>query len=98
MPLRDITHFGNGAAGKLNHRRDVLMTEGTTRLHLKHSGVGAAILCFMLLSMHNLSRAVFWGLLSLLGRTRARTRAWHFAKVVRDLPKAWPALTSGRAT
>ena len=27
-----------GAVGKLNHKRDVLMTEGTTRLHRKHGG------------------------------------------------------------
>ncbi|MEE4188788.1 MAG: glycosyltransferase family 2 protein, partial [Roseobacter sp.] len=35
-PIPEITHFGNGSARKLNHKRDVLMTEGTTRLHLKH--------------------------------------------------------------
>ena len=89
-PIPAITHFGNGSAHKLNHRRDVLMTKGTTRLHLKHGGVAAALACFVILSTHNASRAVLWAALSLTKRPGAKLRARHFAKVVRDLPKAWP--------
>ena len=37
-PIPEITHYGKGTASKLDHRRDVLMTEGTTRLHRKHGG------------------------------------------------------------
>ncbi len=89
-PIPAITHYGNGSVRQLNHRRDVLLTEGTTRLHLKHGGIIAAVLCFCMLTMHNLSRAVFWSLLCLLKRPEAGARARHFARVVVDLPKAWP--------
>ncbi|MFK7871005.1 MAG: glycosyltransferase family 2 protein [Roseobacter sp.] len=90
-PIPKITHFGNGSAHKLNHRRDVLMTEGTTRLHLKHGGALAGLACFVILAAHNVSRAVFWSCLSLFNGQRAKARARHFCKVVVDLPKAWPA-------
>lgn len=91
VPIPEITHFGGGAAGKLNHRRDVLLTEGTTRLHRKHGGLTAGIACFVLLAAHNVSRAVFWTALALMGDRDARARARHFRAVVADLPKAWPA-------
>ena len=90
VPIPEITHFGNGSVAKLNHRRDVLMTEGTTRLHLKHGGLAAGVICFILLAGHNASRAMFWAMLSLLRRPGADLRAMHFARVVADLPKAWP--------
>ena len=92
-PIPDITHFGNGSAAKLNHRRDVLMTEGTTRLHKKHGGFVAALACFLMLTAHNVSRAIFWSIASVTGGARARVRAGHFVRVVRDLPKAWPRET-----
>ncbi|MDG3042513.1 glycosyltransferase family 2 protein [Roseicyclus marinus] len=90
VPIPSITHFGGGAAGKLNHRRDVLMTEGTTRLHRKHGGLVAGLACFAMLSAHNASRAILWTGLALLGNRGARARARHFRAVVADLPKAWP--------
>ncbi|KPQ15424.1 MAG: family 2 glycosyltransferase [Rhodobacteraceae bacterium HLUCCO18] len=89
-PIPEITHYGKGTASKLDHRRDVLMTEGTTRLHRKHGGLAAAIACFTILAAHNASRAVLWSAVSLLGRPGARARARHFLAVVADLPKAWP--------
>ena len=91
VPIKEITHFGNGSAAKLNHRRDVMMTEATTRLHLKHGGLSAGIACFGILAAHNMSRALFWTLLQIVNRPGARIRAQHFAKVVADLPKAWPS-------
>lgn len=94
-PIPEIVHFGNGAAGKLNHRRDVLMTQGTTRLHRKHGGLLAGLVCFALLSAHNASRAVLWGVLSVLRRPGAAARARHFAAVVADLPQAWPRPSRG---
>ena len=92
-PIPDITHFGNGSAARLNHRRDVLMTEGTVRLHLKHGGVVAAPMCLLILCAHNLTRAIFWSVAGILCRPGARMRAIHFAKVVRDLPRAWPSVS-----
>mgnify|MGYP006950058844 CR=1 FL=1 len=85
-----MRHLETHAVAKLNHRRDVLMTEGTTRLHRKHGGRIAAMGCFAILAAHNLSRAVFWSGMSVLRKPGARARATHFAKVVRDLPRAWP--------
>jgi len=90
VPMPSITHFGGGAVGKLNHRRDVLMTEGTTRLHRKHGGLAAGITCFAILVAHNASRALLWTALALLGRRSARDRARHFRAVVADMPQAWP--------
>jgi GT2 family glycosyltransferase len=91
-PIPEITHFGGGTVRKLNHRRDVLMTQGTTRLHRKHGGLVAGLACFTILSAHNASRAVFWAALSLLRRPGASDRARHFARVTLDLPRAWPVL------
>jgi GT2 family glycosyltransferase len=96
-PIPAVTHFGGGSVRRLDHRRDVLLTEGTTRLHLKHGGRGAALACFALLAAHNLSRAAFWAVPALAGRPGARARAMHFARVVADLPRAWPAGPGGAA-
>jgi GT2 family glycosyltransferase len=90
VPLPAITHFGGGSVRKLSHRRDVLLTEATTRLHRKHGGRVAAMACFGLLSAHNLSRAAFWALPAATGRRGARERAAHFAQVSLELPRAWP--------
>lgn len=95
VPIPEVTHFGGGAVGQLNHKRDVMMTEGTTRLHRKHGGLTAGIACFAILSFHNVSRAMFWAILSLLSRKGARARARHFLAVAADLPKAWPVKTQG---
>lgn len=96
-PIPEITHFGNGSASKLNHKRDVLMTEGTTRLHLKHGGLHAGILCYALLTSHNISRAAFWSLFTLFKRPGAAARARHFGRVSANLHKAWPGGTSPKA-
>jgi GT2 family glycosyltransferase len=90
VPLASVTHFGGGSVGRLNHRRDVMLTEGTTRLHRKHGGLPAGLACFALLAAHNLSRALFWAIPAVFGRGGARTRATHFARVVANLPEAWP--------
>lgn len=91
VPIPSVTHFGGGSVACLNHRRDVLLTEGTTRLHRKHGGLIAGLACFAILAAHNASRAVLWTGLELLGRSGAKERARHFRAVVADLPKAWPA-------
>jgi GT2 family glycosyltransferase len=89
-PVGEITHFGGGSVRALNHRRDVLLTEGTVRLHRKHGGLGAGLACWSLLAGFNLSRALVWQALRLTRRPGASARAAHFARVVRDLPRAWP--------
>ncbi|WP_164659301.1 glycosyltransferase family 2 protein [Tropicibacter sp. Alg240-R139] len=89
-PLPEVTHFGGGAVARLNHRRDVMLTEGTTRLHRKHGGLLAGMACFAVLSFHNVTRAALWTVLSPLRRGAARARARHFRCVTADLYKAWP--------
>jgi GT2 family glycosyltransferase len=92
VPIPEITHFGGGSVRRLNHRRDVMLTEGTTRLQLKHSGHASAITCFIILALHNITRAAFWSAVSLTGRPGATARARHFIHVMAELPRAWPSM------
>jgi hypothetical protein len=89
-PLGEIVHFGGGAARRLDHQRDVLLTEGTVRLHRKHGGIAAGLACYALLWLFNASRAALWAALALARRPGARDRARHFARVVADYARAWP--------
>lgn len=89
-PVGEIVHFGGGSVRSLNHKRDVMLTEGTVRLHRKHGGLLAGLACYALLFGFNLSRAALWGLLSVKGGAAARERAKHFARVAADYAKAWP--------
>lgn len=89
-PVGEIVHFGGGAARRLDHRRDVLLTEGTVRLHRKHGGLAAGMACYGLLALFNASRAVLWAGLALTRSPGARARARHFGRVVADYPRAWP--------
>ena len=88
-PVGEITHFGGGSVRKLNHRRDVLLTEGTVRLHRKHGGRVGGAACWALLAAFNAVRAVVWTGLSVTGQPAARTRAAHFRAVTAALGDAW---------
>ena len=90
-PVGEITHHGSVSAKKLNHRRDVMLTEALVRLHRKHGGVAPAALAWAIGAGFNLSRAVFWCLRRALGDRRAEARARHFRSVVAHLRDAWPA-------
>ncbi|HSF65378.1 MAG TPA: glycosyltransferase family 2 protein [Paracoccaceae bacterium] len=89
-PVGDITHFGGGSVRHLNHRRDVMLTEGTVRLHRKHGGLAGGIACYALLAAFNASRALLWGAISLTRRPGSADRARHFARVCADFGRAWP--------
>ena len=91
VPIPAVTHFGGGSVRALSHRRDVLLTEGTTRLHRKHGGIAAGLACFAILAAHNLTRAAFWSIPAAFTRA-ARARAIHFVRVTADLPRAWPRI------
>lgn len=91
-PIPDITHFGGGSALRLEHTRDIMLTEAMTRLHHKHFGYLTAVLCFFILAVHNLSRAVLWSFLSIMRIHGATGRAAHFLKVSANLQRAWPAV------
>lgn len=89
-PVGEITHFGGGSVKSLNHMRDILLTQGTVRLHVKHGGLVAGVACYALLGLFNLSRAILWSALALI-RPGARDRARHFRRVVAAFGKAWPS-------
>ena len=92
-PVGTITHFGSGSTNKLNHKRDLMLSEGTVRLHLKHHGPFAARAVWLLLLVFNTSRSVFWTLRSWVGSSKAaHMRARHFRHVTRDFNCTWPQL------
>jgi GT2 family glycosyltransferase len=91
-PVGEIIHFGGGSVKSLNHMRDVMLTEGTVRLHRKHFGVLGGLACWLLLAGFNLSRALAWTVLGLTGQEKPRARGRHFRRVVANMGKAWPPL------
>ncbi|MBC7740477.1 MAG: glycosyltransferase family 2 protein [Candidatus Saccharibacteria bacterium] len=96
-PVGEITHFGGGSVKSLNHKRDIMLTEGTVRLHKKHGGMVAGLACYALLATFNVSRSVAWSILALGGKTAAQDRARHFRNVVSGFGKAWPKPKAVRA-
>jgi len=90
-PVGCITHLGSGSSRKLSYRRDLLLSEGTVRLHGKHGGLPAAVAMWLLLFIFNCSRSLYWSLRSLVDRRLEGTeRAHHFRQVVRHFARAWP--------
>jgi GT2 family glycosyltransferase len=90
-PVGCITHFGSGSSRRLNHRRDLLLSQGTVRLHHKHGGHLPALAVWLLLLGFNASRFVYWRLRALWRDAgTAHERARHFGLVVRHFTRAWP--------
>jgi GT2 family glycosyltransferase len=90
-PVGCITHFGSGSSCQLNYRRDLMLSEGTVRLHRKHGGQAKAIGVWLLLLVFNISRSIYWSLRTLPDPDRgAAVRARHFRHVVRHFSQAWP--------
>jgi len=90
-PVGEITHFGGGSSGTLNHKRDLMLTEATVRLHQKNSGFIAASLVFILLTGFNASRLVFWWLGAKVTHNKQHSdRMKHFLSVTREIAHAWP--------
>lgn len=94
VPLGEITHHGGGSVKVLSHRRDVLLSEATIRLHRKHAGVFGGAIAFGLIVSFNASRALYWSLAALLTRSdRARARGQHFRAVLAASRHIWPGTT-----
>lgn len=87
-PVGEITHHGGGSVRKLNHKRDVMLTEATVRLHRKHNGWPGAAAAWTILAGFNFSRAVYWSARSLISPA-ARERARHFRRIVTASPTTW---------
>ena len=92
-PVGTITHFGSGSTRKLNHERDLMLSEGTIRLHRKHNGPLSAAMVWILLLIFNGSRSIFWTFRTLLDSADdTSSRARHFRSVVRHFNRTWPQL------
>ena len=90
-PVGCITHLGSGSSRQLNYRRDLMLSEGTVRLHRKHDGPAAASGVWLLLLLFNVSRSAYWSLRSVVDRSVGTSaRADHFRRVVRHFSRAWP--------
>lgn len=89
-PVGEITHFGGGSVKRLNYKRNIMLSEGTVRLHRKHRGLLGGLACWLLLFGFNLSRAVIWSVLSLVQPQKRTETAKNFWLVVRHFGQAWP--------
>lgn len=97
-PVGEITHHGGGSVKALDHRRDVLLSEATIRLHRKHGGLAGGLAAFGLILAFNASRALYWSLAELLARSgRARERGRHFRAVLAASGRTWPGAAGGAA-
>jgi GT2 family glycosyltransferase len=91
-PVGKIVHFGSGSSRQLNFKRDLMLSEGTVRLHRKHGGRPAALSVWLLLLLFNTSRSAYWSLRAIAQPgSSAPSRAGHFRQVVRHFGRAWPA-------
>lgn len=88
-PVGEIIHHGGGSVKKLNHKRDVMLTAATVRLHRKNGGRVSAGGAFLVLFAFNLSRALYWSLRGAFENS-ARDRARHFRRVVAQTHLTWP--------
>jgi len=91
-PVGCITHFGSGSSRQLNYRRDLMLSEGTVRLHRKHGGLLAGFVIWALLLSFNLSRSVYWTIKAALDAKKfSIDRASHFRQITRKFNTAWPS-------
>ena len=82
-PVGEIVHYGSASAKKLNHKRDLLLTDALVRLHRKHNGRLAAAAAWSILLGFNMSRALFWtARAAVQRRAQNAQRAEHFRQVV----------------
>ncbi len=89
-PVGEITHHGGGSVKKLNHKRDLLLTNSKVKLHRKHGGLVAASVCWLILAFFNATRAVFWTLRNMVSSSPVtKERALHFRRVFLALGNAW---------
>lgn len=95
-PVGAITHLGGGSSGSLNHKRDLMLSEATVRLHRKHIGWFAAFSVYLLLLAFNGSRFLYWSSIGIFKKAdSAKDRGRHFKGVSLNFWRAWPKL--GRA-
>lgn len=85
-PVGEIVHYGSASARKLNHARDLMLTDAMVRLQRKHGGRAAGAVAWVILFAFNVSRALFWSGRAIVQPSDAtRARARHFRAVVSGL-------------
>jgi hypothetical protein len=85
-PVGEIVHHGGGSVRKLNHKRDVMLTEALVRLHRKHGGAIGGWAAWVLLFGFNSSRWLGYRAANLARPgVRAASRGVHFARVTRRM-------------
>lgn len=89
-PIGEIIHYGGGSAKKLNHRRDLMLTEALVRYHRKHSGLFGAAAVWGQLALFNLSRWAYWTVRAWVD-SRACERRDHFRGVMHGFRRVWSA-------
>ncbi|MEH6475007.1 MAG: glycosyltransferase family 2 protein [Sneathiella sp.] len=89
-PVGEIIHHGSVSAKKLKYKRDIMLTNGIVRLHLKHNGMLNALATWIILFAFNASRALIWSFLSIFSK-RGRERAVHFSNVILHFRETWPS-------
>ena len=90
-PVGEITHHGSISARKLNHLRDVMLSEAIVRLHWKHSGLIGGFLAFVMIIMFNATRALYWSLAAIFaGSEHTREKGRHFRAVLASSNRIWP--------
>ena len=89
-PVGEITHFGGGSVRTLNHKRNIMLSEGTVRLHRKYFGWLGGAACWSLLWLFNASRAVGYSALGLFGSERMSDSGRAFRRVTAEFAEAWP--------
>ncbi|GHF25405.1 hypothetical protein GCM10017044_20250 [Kordiimonas sediminis] len=90
-PVGTITHYGGGSSKPLNFKRDLLLSEATVRLNIKHKSLVTGYVAYALLFLFNVSRLLLWKILALLTRkAKSRDRAKYFEGIVFNFKDAWP--------
>lgn len=88
-PVGEIIHHGSVSAKKLQYKRDMLLTNGLIRFHVKNYGNFSAGITWLILFVFNLTRAVLWSCLGVV-KKGYRERAKHFLQIVGHFGQAWP--------
>ncbi|MBS0262847.1 MAG: glycosyltransferase family 2 protein [Planctomycetes bacterium] len=90
-PVGEIVHYGSLSSRQCNHRRDIMLTDGLIRLHLKHGGRVAAVAAWSILAGFQATRWAFWSVAAAFSRKEAaQKRRDHFLGVMRDFGGLWP--------
>lgn len=89
-PVGEIIHHGGGSVKKLNHKRDLLLSNAIIKLHKKHFGFLSAALVFFILLLFTLTRSIGWFLVFLIKNNKnAYERAMHFIKSLPLFHNIW---------